>query len=186
MKEIWKPIDGYDGRYEVSTLGNVRSFAIYHTEGKLLKGGVDRAGYRKVYLIDSSGKGRWHLVHRLVAEAFIENTNNYPQVNHIDEDKANNRVDNLEWCTISYNVNYGARNAKVSDANVNNASMSIPVFSIDMDGNFAFYPSIQEAERQTGILHGNIIRALKGGTPRCAKRYWFYSITNQTHIAYND
>lgn len=115
--EIWKPIVGYDGLYEwyeVSNFGNVRSLN-YRGEGKIkcLKTYITKEGYKFVRLRINKNKRKHINVHRLVAQAFIPNPNNLSQVNHKDEDKTNNRVDNLEWCDSKYNINYGNRTKKV-------------------------------------------------------------------------
>lgn len=111
MKEIWKVIEGFEGKYEVSNLGNIKS---NHGHSKLLKGGIDR-GYRYV---DFQYKGIYkrYQVHRLVATYFLPNPNNLPEVNHKDENKLNNSVDNLEWCSKKYNLNYGSRNSNISNS----------------------------------------------------------------------
>lgn len=118
-KEIWKNIDGYDGNYQISNYGNVRSMDRivhgrndYFQNGKILKNAND--GRYDFVRISYNGKNKTHYIHRLVAEYFIPNNNNYPCVNHKDENKQNNYVDNLEWCTQKYNVNYGERNNKIS------------------------------------------------------------------------
>ena len=100
----WKDIKGYEGLYQVSNLGEIRS---KHT-GKWMKLKCSSVNgrYRKVILCDNE-KREAKLVHRLVAEAFIPNTNNLPYVNHKDENPSNNMVVNLEWCTQKYNMNYG-------------------------------------------------------------------------------
>lgn len=115
MIEIWKDILGYEGLYQVSNLGNVRSLN-YRRSGKtkLLKQGTDN-GYKRVEL-SKNGKKKKYWVHRLVAIAFISNPNNYKEVNHKDEDKSNNNVNNLEWCTREYNNNYGTRNKRTSES----------------------------------------------------------------------
>lgn len=114
MEEIWKDIRDYEGLYQVSNLGNVRSLRYNHTEKiKLLKQGVNKKGYKYVRLF-KNGKGKTHIVHRLVAMSFIPNPNNLPIVNHIDECKSNNMVSNLEWCTLVYNNAYGTRNKRIS------------------------------------------------------------------------
>lgn len=113
MKEIWKDIEGYNGRYQVSNLGRIKSLpGISKTKrfkGEVLKTFTDGAGYSCVNLSRKLFK-----VHRLVAIAFIENPNNYKCVNHKDENKSNNRVDNLEWCNYKYNANFGTRNERIS------------------------------------------------------------------------
>lgn len=109
--EIWKAIEGYEGLYEISNYGRVKSLdRIGHggrkLKGRILKKAKNKDGYFVVDL-DSHGKRKQFRVHRLVATAFIPNPNNYPCVNHKDENKLNNNVDNLEWCTIKYNSTYG-------------------------------------------------------------------------------
>ena len=106
MNEIWKDIKGYEGSYQVSNLGRVKSLN-YHRCGfeRILE--IDSSSQYETIMLYKNGSRTRFLIHRLVASAFIPNPNNYPVVNHIDEDKSNNRVDNLEWCTQQYNVNYG-------------------------------------------------------------------------------
>ena len=108
MIEDWKDISGYEGLYVVSNNGRVKNVR----SGRVLRGIVNNLGYIMVGL-SKSGKVKMVLVHRLVAKAFIENPDNFREVNHRDEDKANNIVDNLEWCDRKYNVNYGSRMDKV-------------------------------------------------------------------------
>ena len=108
------------------------------------------------------------------SSAFIDNPNDYPQINHIDEDKTNNRADNLEWCTNDYNMNYGTRNKRAAESNMCCPTTSRAVYSVDAEGNIEEYDSIGEAERRTGIAHGNIVRHLKGKRPSCGGRHWFY------------
>ena len=116
MNEIWRDIPGYEGKYQVSNTGEVKSLNYNHTgEIKLLKQGIKKKGYRQVNLY-KNGKVKHHLVHRLVAIAFIPNPNNYKEVNHKDEDPSNNNVKNLEWCTREYNNNYGTRNKRTSES----------------------------------------------------------------------
>lgn len=102
MKEIWKDCKGYEGKYQVSNLGRVWSIG----SQKYLKGSYDKDGYIQVYLTAKNGKTKIEKIHRLVALAFLDNPNNYPQVNHKDKNKQNNCVDNLEWCDIKYNNTY--------------------------------------------------------------------------------
>ena len=127
-EEIWKDIEGYEGSYQVSNLGRVRSLdRIIHylscygkpsqrlAEGKLIRPGISHDNYMSVALT-FNGVSKSFSVHRLVASAFIPNPNNLPQVNHKDENPANNRADNLEWCTAKYNSNYGTRLQKLSES----------------------------------------------------------------------
>lgn len=128
-KEIWKDIEGYEGKYQVSNIGNVRSLDYRHT-GKIkrLKLNTDKSGYSRLRLY-KEGKPEDYLVYRLVAQAFIPNPNNLPCVNHKDENPRNNCVWNLEWCTYSYNNNYGTRNEKASKAMKGNTWNKGRVFS---------------------------------------------------------
>lgn len=123
MAEIWKPVRGYEGIYEVSNTGKIRSLDRMATSqgkahktvyGKLLKSGLQRNGYLRVDLC-KDGEIQHCFVHRIVADAFVENPNSFPMVNHKDENKANNNADNLEWCTAKYNSNYGTRGKRIAE-----------------------------------------------------------------------
>lgn len=115
-KEYWKPIFNYEGLYEVSNLGRVRSLNYSHTgKPQVLKTGYcgrNRA-YKSVILY-KEGKRETKTIHRLVAQAFIPNSLNLPEVNHKDENTLNNCAENLEWCDKPYNMNYGTRNKRVA------------------------------------------------------------------------
>ena len=145
--ELWKDIPGYEGLYQVSNLGRIRSLYNYKRDGdNILKPRIKR-GYYTVGL-RKDGVRKWHLLHRLVAGAFILNPDNKPQVNHKDENKLNNCADNLEWCTASYNNNYGTRQERVSKSN----KTCRPVLKFDLDGNLIErYHSMSEAARQNGV-----------------------------------
>ena len=106
MEEEWRDIRGYEGLYQVSNLGNVKSFnnRIKHKNPMILKQTIDRKnGYLTVSL-SRNGKKKIYRVHKLVASIFIDNSNNYPVINHKDGKKLNNCVDNLEWCTYKQNI----------------------------------------------------------------------------------
>lgn len=107
--EIWKPVKGYEGLYEVSSLGRVKSLS-YKCTGveKILKPNRQRNGYLGVCL-RRYGKVKRFLIHRLVAIAFLPNPYDFEQINHKNEDKANNCVENIEWCSRRYNMRYGSR-----------------------------------------------------------------------------
>ena len=115
MTEIWKPVPGYEGLYEVSNIGEIRSIPRHGTFKNLhiLKGGHNKDGYKQISLT-KNGKPRTFRVHRIVASVFIPNPMGYREINHKDEDKDNNNVENLEWCTRIYNMNYGTRNQRMS------------------------------------------------------------------------
>ena len=147
--EEWKPIPGYEGLYEVSNYGRVRSFK-WSSNGKILSPGKDGSGYLFVTLC-KDGKTKLRKIHRLVAEAFIPNPNNFPQVNHMDECKENNYFGNLEWCTHKYNLSYGTRTRRIAENN------SKPVVQLDKKGNFiSEFESLREASRRTGIASTHI------------------------------
>lgn len=118
--EIWKDVVGYEGFYQVSNKGNIYSVERKDSigrkiGGRILKPTYDKYGYLQVNLC-KNGKLKTIFRHRLVAEAFIPNQNNYLEINHKDEVKTNNNVDNLEWCTSKYNANHGTRNERVAQA----------------------------------------------------------------------
>ena len=114
-KEIWKDIENYDGIYQISNFGRVKSLSRQTKSGKykeiIKKPSLAGRGYYRLALC-KNGKPKYYYIHRLVAKAFIPNPNNLPLVNHKDENKLNNNVNNLEWCDSEYNMNYGFCNIK--------------------------------------------------------------------------
>ena len=111
MIEIWKDIQNYEGLYQISNQGSIRSLLRSGKCKRYLKPYITSDGYARV-ILSKNGKLKSHKIHRLVAETFIPNPDNLPQINHKDEHKLNNCVDNLEWCTAKYNINYGVRSKK--------------------------------------------------------------------------
>lgn len=161
MKEIWKDIIGYEGHYQVSNLGNVKSLERKDRLGnkrkeKLLKSCTNPKGYHHVVL-SLNGSTHHKSVHRLVAIAFIPNPHNYPQVNHIDENKANNCITNLEWCTYKYNANYGTRIQRISETNILNNKSGKPVTN-----GFEIFQSISYASRSLNISRSSINQCVRG------------------------
>lgn len=167
MEEIWKPIDD---RYSVSNLGRVKSN--YANKVRILKPFKNHDGYLMVDIRHPNYRNSVS-VHRLVAIAFIPNSNpeKYKEVNHKDEDKTNNCVDNLEWCDTFYNCNYGTRNIRKGIA------CRKPIFSVDEYGNISNYNSIKEAYESTGISKTTISKALSGNSNNktAGGMLWFYN-----------
>ena len=153
MDELYKNIDGYDGKYKISNFGNVYS----EKSNRVLKYNVNKKGYSYVVLTNG-GYRKTHKLHRLVAQAFIPNPENKPHVNHIDEDKTNNRVDNLEWVTHTENQNHGTRNLRISASLKNRKDLSKSVYC--SNGNI--YPSIAEASRKLNLDKSDIGKNCKG------------------------
>ena len=154
-KEIWKDILGYEGLYQVSNFGRVRSLdrivkGCYNTiqikKGRILKPRKNIWGYLYVVL-SKENRTKAFTIHRLVALHFIDNPNNYPCVNHKDEDKLNNNVDNLEFCSVLYNNTYNERHKKIAEKNIN-GKKSKPVLQYTLDGVFVKeWESTREAGR---------------------------------------
>ena len=167
MDDIWKDVVGYEGYYQVSNLGRVRSldveiinknnFKSIH-RGRMMKIYNNPKGYSGLTLCKNQRK-KFCLVHRLVADAFIPNPNNLPQINHIDENAHNNKADNLEWCTQSYNNNYGNHNKKLSETQINNRPWQRAVVCVDTG---VCYCSCRDASRNTGIRASGIWKACAG------------------------
>lgn len=161
MGEIWKDIAGYEGLYQVSNVGRVRSlkrsvFVRNRNKYKTLKGSIKtgcyelKNGYHVVSLY-KDGIGKRFFTHRLVAVAFLENPLNLPQVNHKDENKKNNSVDNLEWCDAKYNTNYGDCIKRRARAQTNrHGAISVIQYSLHGDM-IAEYPSLMEASRKSNV-----------------------------------
>ena len=168
MEEIWKDVKGFEGRYQVSNLGRVRSLDWHGHKGRMLKLKINKMwGYYRLNLAHADGYIKSVSVHRLVAMAFIPNPDNLPEVNHKDENKLNNMVcfnpdgsidterTNLEWCTGLYNIRYGTRAERVNKL-VNEPRMR-KVNQYDFDGNLLHtYQSISEASRAIGVSTRNM------------------------------
>lgn len=166
MKEIWKDIKGYEGLYQVSNLGNVRSVdrVVNYKDGRkrlwkgrILKPKKDRYGYLLCDLCKKS-KVKTITIHRLVAETFLPNPNNLPEINHKDENKDNNCVSNLEFCSHLYNMRFGTAIQRRVE------KVSKPVLQIDLETNKIIdgYPSANEAARKLKIDQGGISYCCRG------------------------
>lgn len=164
MEEIWKDIAGYEGRYQISNLGRVKSLerrcrAKHYTRRvpeKIYSPAVDAYGYFIVSL-HLDGKKKTRTIHRLVAETFIPNPENLKEVNHKDENKQNNAVWNLEWCSTQYNSAYGTRVDRIKK------TQSTPIIQCDMNGNeIREWFGMGEVSRQTGFDQGLISRVCNG------------------------
>ena len=170
--EIWKDIEGYEGIYQVSNLGRVKRY-YKNSKEKLLKLQLHRTGYLRVILC-KEGRMKTCRVHRLVAKAFIPNPDNKPEVNHKDEDKTNNKVENLEWMTRRENINYGTRNERSGKSQRNNKKRSKPIYGINIKTNEKIeFPSTEEAQRN-GFNQGNIVHCLKGRCKSHKGYRWYY------------
>lgn len=170
--EIWKDIVGYEGIYQVSNTGNVKRVGKYRNQMKewesnrLLKPAKKNNGYLYCQL-SKDNKTSPKMVHRLVAEAFIDNPENKPTVNHIDGNRENNNIDNLEWSTYTEN-NIHMHRVLNGIGRMRNKRGSKTVMQYDLQGNFIKeYPSYREAQRQTGIT---TIYVVCQGEKRAKKR----------------
>lgn len=172
--EIWKDIKGFEGLYQVSNLGNVKSLEFnnrttnHQKREKLLKSFGNKLGYQRVVLYKNKTK-KQILVHRLVAEVFIPNPNNLPQVNHKDENPANNCIDNLEWCSHKYNCNYGNFKEKVSKG----IKKSVIQFTKDFQY-LRTWEGMIDVERQLGISCSLISMCCKGKLKTAGGYRWQY------------
>lgn len=164
MQEIWKDIEGYESLYQVSNLGRVKSKCLKNE--RILKTRKHPNGYEIVNL-----KSKTYAVHRLVAKTFIPNPNKYKEVNHKDENKLNNKIDNLEWCSRKYNCNYGALPKKVGKR------FSRPVYLVDAKSELKPimpFASAMEAERLFGVDHSSIIKCCRGKVKTAGGYEWHY------------
>lgn len=188
--ELWKDIEGYEGLYQISSHGRVKSFPRKATKGGIVKPSMTTTGYLCVHL-SKNGQVRTLQVHRLVAKHFIDNQGNMPEVNHIDEDKTNNHVSNLEWCTRLQNVRHGTgieRMAKAHDYGVTAVKSAAnhdyrevarkqakPLLQFDKDGNFIKrWESLRAAAKALGVSPGNVSSACNGKQQTSYGFIWRY------------
>lgn len=187
--EIWKPVVGYDGVYEISSFGRVRSLERvvnnnHLVKERILKGRKNRCGYKQVTLYNKDG-AKTFKVSRLVAIAFIPNPNNKPCVDHINTDRTNNRVENLRWCTHKENsnnpltLNHIPRGDKHPKAGLGKYGKlnghSIPIMQYTKDGIFIKeWESSLQVQREIGIWGSNITKCCKGGYKSTGGYVWKY------------
>jgi site-specific DNA-cytosine methylase len=189
--EVWMPIPGYEGIYEVSNFGRVKRLPLgkqWHyrqTHNNIRKQKVGRNGYCCVNLSKDNAV-KWYSVHRLVAMAFIPNPSNYPCVNHRDENKQNNCVENLEWCSYQYNANYGTGTKRQQESKMKNPNLfaSYPLIGAKnskqvvarlKDGTFVGeYDSVKAAAQALNVSTSTITRQFSGASNREKSRKYVF------------
>ena len=174
MDEIWKDIEGYEGLYQVSNWGRVKSLSNSKARNeKILVPRKNKAYFR--IRLTKYGKYKDVFVHTLVASAFIPNPHSYVVINHRDENGLNNKVDNLEWCTQKYNLNYGTAKQRISKRLLEyNSIRNKPINQFDLSGNFIrTYASACIAEKETGISSSSIKKCCNGGYMHSRYKKWY-------------
>ena len=179
MEEIWKDIKGYEGLYQASNLGHIRSIGyrqssrVKNKDYYILSPGRDTSGYLNCVLFKNKIR-KSYKVHRLIAQTFIDNPFNYTDVNHKNEIKDDNRIENLEWVTHKYNMNYGTFRERMKEKT---RSINKHVIQFDLSGNMIKeWTSIREAAINNNISVGNIINCCKGRCKTCGGYIWKYNI----------
>ena len=181
MQEIWKPVKDYEDLYEVSNFGNIRSVDRYVIDkgNRSFRKGTNISicdnghGYKYVTLYKNGKQSHKH-VHRLVAEAFVDNPNNYTEVNHLDLDKSNNQSVNLEWCSRQYNMSHAYKHGRLSNEQNNK-----PVVKIGLDGTvIEKYISLVEAAKSVSGIPQNIGHCCRHTTMTMYGYYWEYDNDN--------
>jgi len=183
MEEVWKPIEGYEGFYEVSNLGRVRSYKpkansklLRRITPVILTPQINEHGYMVICLGGRKSLKTWR-VHRLVAMHFVENTEGKPFVNHIDGNKSNNKANNLEWCTKSENMVHAVRTGLLKPKKGKDNGRSRRVKMYDMDGNFvkAFDSAIEGARYCGRKDQTNVTACCRGKIPHSYGYIWRYA-----------
>lgn len=181
MKEVWKPIPGFESLYEASSEGRIRSISkVIKTynggewvrKSRIKKATVTKDGYLQTKLC-KNGKPYSFKIHRLIAMTWLENPDNLPEVNHKNEIKTDNRVSNLEWCSRRYNINYGTARKRAGISN----GIAVAQYTLEGDKIQEFY-SGYEAQRQLGILEQNINLCCQGKRQHAGGFRWKYADNN--------
>ena len=182
--EEWRDIEGYEGLYQVSNEGRVKSLERSYTERngrkathtlkeRILRPSKNSKKYCSV-MLSKNGSEKRYLVHRLVAQAFVPNPNDYPAVNHKDENPKNNKVENLEWCTYEYNSNYGTRNERISIILINREDLSKRVYQWTLDGKLVkIWKSTNECGRN-GFCQNLVAACCRGERKTHKGHKWSY------------
>ena len=176
IEEIFKDIEGYEGLYKISnqgrvlSLGNGNSYNSNNSKERILKPAKDKDGYLRVSLF-KQGKRKLYLIHRLVAQAFLSNLDNLEQVNHKNEIKTDNRVENLEFCDALYNNNFGSHNQRVAESNKNHPNKSKKVLCVETGKT---YLSAHQVQREFGFDFSNISKCCTGRLKTCGGYTWRY------------
>lgn len=192
MEEVWKDIDGFEGLYQVSNYGRVKSLN-YNRSGKeqILKPKTAPNGYLHVCLY-SKNKRKYITIHRLVAQMFLDNPNNLPCINHKSEDKTDNSVNNIEYCDYKYNNNYGKHNEKVVKANTENChykklsnllrklkSKKVKQYNLKNGDLIKIWESTRQVERETGFDNSHISACCNHKLKTAYGFRWEYSENEQ-------
>lgn len=180
--EYWKEIEGFEGLYDVSSLGRIRSHerickaangTFQKKRARILTQEITIHGYCRVRLYDGEGMPKHYSVHRLVANAFINKVESDKQINHKNEIKTDNRVENLEICTAKQNCNYGTRNERLSARLTDNSKICKPVVQCSKDGRFIKrFESIKAASIETKIDAGHIGNCANGKRKSAGGYVW--------------
>lgn len=184
-KEIWKDVKNYEGLYQCSNLGRIKSLGngkSGNSKERILKQEKNKYGYYQIRLC-KDGKRKMYFVHRLVCSAFLPNPQNLPFVNHIDENPSNNTIENLEFCTAKYNNNYGKHNERVAKA------LSKPILQFNKQGTkiIGKFNSVTQASKELNINCGHICECCNGKLKTCAGSKWLYleDYVNRMEKLYN-
>ena len=180
--EIWKDVVGYEGLYMISNLGRIKSF--HHKRARILKPGQNKLGYRMLSLFKNE-IGKTKMVHRLIAESFIPNTENKPCIDHINGDPTDNRIENMKWCTHKENLNNPVTRKKMSNTWANEELKEkmrfmqkhrIGVDMLTLDGKYIrSFDSIRQASFHSGAWDSEIARCCKDESKSTGGYKWRFT-----------